>query len=202
MNELTDSLIEELGLSLPFYWERLNAEPLKRIARYWLGRTGVKSGKQANLDALKQVFTQKAALAAIREGLTPFQRAALGLLARRGGVMSLEEFSGALLALGYPSGSERGRYPFGEYGYHDVARFAPLNELEDLGLVAGAYLPRSETDPAATYVDRRELYLAVYSDPRLLRGIEPAPPVALPLQPVIVEGGGSARRPAAARRSR
>lgn len=196
MNELADSLIEELGLTLPLYWGRLSGESIKRVARYWLGRSGVKSGKQANLDALAQVFAQEAELAAIREGLTPFQRAALGLLARRGGVMSVEEFSGTLLALGHPCGHESGRYPFGEYGYHDVARFGALNALEDLGLVAGAYVPRPETDLDATYVDRRDLYLAVYSDPRLLRGIEPAPPVALPLQPVAVEGGGSARRPA------
>jgi hypothetical protein len=196
MEDVLDLTVAELGLTLPDYWSRLNAEPIKRIARRWLGTTGAKSGKQQNLDALAKVLENPARMDAIRNGLTPHQHAALGLLARRGGVIPLEEFGPALLAFGHPYAEERGRYPFGDYSYHDNQRFAALAGLEDEGFIAGAYVPRPETDPTSTYLDHRDVLLATYSDARLLRGVEPLPPLPLPLQPLPKQSGGMLRRPA------
>ena len=186
----------ELDLTLPDYWSRLNAEPIKRIARRWLGSTGAKTSKQQNLDALACVLDHRERMAALRKSLTPFPHGALGLLAGRGGVLPVEEFAGALVAMGHSHGDGRGRRPFGDYGYHDTQRFAGLNELEDDGFVAGVYMPRPEADPTETYLDQRDVVLSAYSDSRLLRGIEPHPPVPLPIQPLSIQEGGTMRRPA------
>lgn len=196
MDDLLELPFPELGLTLPDYWSRLNAEPIKRIARRWLSTPGAKSAKQSNLDALTRVLDHPAQLDAVRKGLSPLQHAGLGILARRGGVMPVELLAAALLAYGHPYGEDRGRYPFGDYSYHDNQRFAALTSLEDDGFIGGAYIPRPEVDPAATYLDQRDIVLAAFSDPRFLRGIDVVPPIPLPLQPLTMPEGGMMRRPA------
>ncbi|MGV3722039.1 MAG: helicase-associated domain-containing protein [Actinomycetota bacterium] len=183
-------------LTLPDFWERLNNNAVKPIARRWVGPSAQKMRKEEAVRALTQALESPARVAAVVDGLSALERAGLTLLARHGGRMSVAAFAPALLALGHKIATSHPHFPFGEYSYSSTHMYSALNDLETAGIVGGVYAPHPETVPERYYSDRRAFYLAAYSDSRLLRAVDTAGPTPLELASLEGQEHGSYRRPA------
>jgi hypothetical protein len=174
---------------------KYNAEVLKKLARLWVGKDATKLNKEACTKAILRGLADPAAVQAVIDGLSPFERAGLSLLKRHGQTAPTREFAVELLMLGVPF-SAREQRP--AYGYSRIEPFyGALNSLLGKGLVL-----LREWDQAYGYardlqIDEYQYRAEVFSDCGLLAGVEILPPTALSLTPVGGVGeSGLALQPA------
>src|SRR5262249_29711315 len=186
---------QQFPLDYAAHLPKYNAEVLKKLARLWVGKDATKLNKEACTKAILRGLTDPAAVQAVIDGLSPFERAGLGLLKRHGQSAPTREFAVELLMLGLPFS---GREQRPSYSYHRIEPFyGALNGLLGKGLVL-----LREWDQAYGYardlqIDEYHYRPEVFSDPGLLAGVEVTPPTALSLTPVGgVDESGLALEPA------
>jgi hypothetical protein len=159
---------------------KYNADVLKRIARVW-AKDSSKLTKDACLRAISNGLANPDVVQAVVAGLSPFERAGLGLLNYHGQVAATNEFAIELLMLGLPFAGHDHRPA---YSYHDSASsYDALNNLLGKGLVL-----LRESDQIYGYgrdlrIDQYHFRPQVFSDRGLLAGVKVTPPAVMSLTP-------------------
>ncbi|MBM4258628.1 MAG: hypothetical protein FJ147_22350 [Deltaproteobacteria bacterium] len=182
----------DYAVHLPTY----TADVLKQMARVWVGKDASKLNKDACTKAIINGLANPTAVRAVIDGLSPFERAGLGLLKHHGQIARTDEFAVELFMLGYPTPPLERAY---SYGFNRSASllYGGLNTLIKKGLVLGREWDQGygSTHDAAMgeYYYRPE----VFSDHRLLTHMETTPPVTLSLTPFVAgDASGMALQPA------
>ena len=161
---------------------KYNADVLKRIARVWAGKDAAKLSKDACIRAISKGLANPDTVQAVVAGLSPFERAGLGLLTHHGQVAATPEFAIELLMLGLPFSGHDNRPA---YSYYDSASFyGALNSLLGKGLVLLREMDQSYGYARDLRIDQYHYRPHVFSDRGLLAGVEVTPPVVMSLTPV------------------
>ena len=161
---------------------KYNADVLKRLARVWAGKDAAKLTKDACIRAIGNGLANPDTVQAVVAGLSPFERAGLGLLNSHGQVAATQEFAIELLMLGLPFSTREQRHA---YAYHDSASFYDaLNSLLGKGLVLLREMDQSYGYAHDLRVDQYHYRPQVFSDRGLLAGVKVTPPAVMSLTPV------------------
>jgi hypothetical protein len=161
---------------------KYNADVLKRLARVWAGKDAAKLNKDACIRAIGNGLANPDTVQAVVAGLSPFERAGLGLLNYHGLVTSTQEFAIELLMLGLPFSTREQRQA---YSYHDSASlYDALNSLLGKGLVLLREMDQGYGYAHDLRVDQYHYRPQVFSDRGLLAGVKVTPPVVMALTPV------------------
>jgi len=170
--------------------DRLNADYLKRAARFWARNLPKRMARDDALQAVESALADDAWLRELPGQRGKFERAALWLLRLDGGLVPAITLAGELLAYGVSWSSSR------SYG-HEANPYDPINSLIWSGVVLR--LP----DPSRYYtIDFSSSYYEdsserrVFTDTRVLPYASPVPPATLEVAPLDGAYRGSARRPA------
>jgi XPB/Ssl2-like helicase family protein len=170
----------------------LNAEYVKRAARFWAGRPGAGLSKGPAREAVARALTDQDRLRALQQELSPFQQAALWLLRLDGGMTPAVVLAGELLMYGLPwSGRGTSAYGYGSGLYEPVSSLATQGVLLRVGLNARYY----SLDFGSAYYESGS-DPRVFTDPRVLPFIRAVPPAPLELSPAEAGRHPQAKRPA------
>lgn len=161
---------------------KYNADVLKRIARVWAGKDATKLSRDACIRVISNGLANPDTVQAVVDGLSPFERAGLGLLNYHGRVAATPEFAIELLMLGLPF-SDRERRP--AYAYSGSASsYDALNSLLGKGLVLLRESDQAYSHSRDLRIDQYHYRAQVFSDRGLLAGVHVSPPTVMSLPPV------------------
>jgi Helicase conserved C-terminal domain len=161
---------------------KYNADVLKRIARVWAGKDATKLSKDACIRVISNGLANPDTVQAVVDGLSPFERAGLGLLNYHGRVAATPEFAIELFMLGLPF-SDRERRP--AYAYSNSASsYDALNSLLEKGLVLLREFDQAYGQSRDLRIDQYHYRPQVFSDRGLLAGVTVSPPAVMSLPPV------------------
>ncbi|MBM3223069.1 MAG: hypothetical protein FJZ47_04605, partial [Candidatus Tectomicrobia bacterium] len=170
----------------------VSAAALKRIARLWVGTAASKLGKDACIKAICKGLEQPAAVHAMVQQLSDFERAGLGLVSRYGTSAPTEALATELLMLGMPFKDHGGSVP---WSMRHGTDYRALNSLLYQGIVLPQHQHQGYGYPNELHIDDYHYSPKIFAESCVLAEVQTVPPEPLPLTPVAEAEPGIARQP-------